>query len=152
MKRLCACSFKLITKSLLFYNCLITMKIEKFEDLIAWQKAKELTLKLYDSCKNCKEYGLKDSMTKTGISIMNQIAEGFEKRNNKDIKTAFLSAKWGTSQMRSMLYLLLELGCITQEEFKQFYDTTRHVTKMLMAFVKSINAAEKKKEETKINE
>jgi len=128
------------------------MKIEKFEDLIAWQKAKELTLKLYDSCKNCKEYGLKDSMTKTGISIMNQIAEGFEKRNNKDIKTAFLSAKWGTSQMRSMLYLLLELGCITQEEFKQFYDTTRHVTKMLMAFVKSINAAEKKKEETKINE
>lgn len=128
------------------------MKIEKFEDLIAWQKAKELTLKLYDSCKNCKEYGLKDSMTKTGISIMNQIAEGFEKRNNKDIKAAFLSAKWGTSQMRSMLYLLLELGCITQDEFKQFYDTTRHITKMLMAFVKSINAAEKKKEEIKTNE
>lgn len=124
------------------------MKIEKFEDLIAWQKAKELTLKLYDSCKNCKEYGLKDSMTKTGISIMNQIAEGFEKRNNKDIKAAFLSAKWGTSQMRSMLYVLLELGCITQDEFKQFYDTTWHVTKMLMAFVKSINTAEKKKMET----
>jgi four helix bundle protein len=69
------------------------MKIEKFEDLIARQKAKELTLKLYDSCKNCKEYGLKDSMTKTGISIMNQIAEGFENRNNKAIKEAFLSAK-----------------------------------------------------------
>jgi hypothetical protein len=51
-----------------------------------------------------------------------------------------------------MLYLLLELGCITQEEFKQFYDTTRHITKMLMAFVKGINAAEKKREETKINE
>jgi hypothetical protein len=44
-----------------------------------------------------------------------------------------------------MLYLLLDLGCITQEEFKGFYDTTRHITKMLMAFVKSINASEKKK-------
>ena len=83
---------------------------------------------------------------------MNQIAEGFENRNNKAIKEAFLSAKWGTSQMRSMLYLLLELGCITQEEFKSFYDMTRHVTKMLMAFVKSINTAEKKKTEAKDNE
>lgn len=123
------------------------MKIEKFEDLIAWQKAKELTTNLYVLCKNCKEYGLKDMMTKTGIIMMNEIAEGFEKRNNKDIKTAFLAAKWGTSQMRSMLYMLLELGCITQEEFKLLYDTTWHITKMLMAFVKSINAADKKREE-----
>ncbi|MEI6774974.1 MAG: four helix bundle protein [bacterium] len=69
------------------------MKIEKFEDLIAWQKAKELTAKLYNACKNCKEYGLKDIMTKTGIIMMNQIAEGFERRNNKEIKTAFLAAK-----------------------------------------------------------
>jgi len=68
------------------------------------------------------------------------------------IKLAFLTAKWWTSQMRSMLYMLLELWCITQEEFKEFYDTTWHITKMLMAFVKSINAAEKKKEEIKINE
>ena len=123
------------------------MKIEKFEDLIAWQKAKEFTLKLYDVCKNCKEYGLKDMMTKTGITMMNQIAEWFEKRNNKDIKAAFLMAKWWTSQMRSMLYLLLELWCITQEEFKEFYNTTWHITKMLMAFVKGINTAEKKREE-----
>ena len=125
------------------------MKIEKFEDLIAWQKAKELTAKLYNACKNCKEYGLKDMMTKTSITIMNQIAEGFERRNNKEIKSAFLVAKWWTSQMRSMLYMLLELWCITQEEFKDFYDITRHVSNMLMAFVKSINAAEKKAEEKK---
>lgn len=128
------------------------MKIEKFEDLIAWQKAKELTLKLYDACKNCKEYGLKDLLIKTNITIMNRIAEGFENRSNKAIKEAFIDAKWGTSQMRSMLYLLLELGCITQEEFKSFYDMTRHVTKMLMAFVKSINVAEKKKAENKLSE
>ena len=136
-------------KSPLFYYQLSTMKIEKFEDLIAWQKAKELTTKLYDISKNCKEYGLKDMVTKTGVLMMNQIAEGFEKRNNKDIKAAFLLAKWGTSQMRSMIYLLLELGCITQWEFKELYDTTWHITKMLMAFVKSINAMEKKKEEIK---
>lgn len=128
------------------------MKIEKFEDLIAWQKAKELTLKLYDACKNCKEYGLKDVLIKTNITIMNRIAEGFENRSNKAIKEAFIDAKWGTSQMRSMLYLLLELGYITQEEFKSFYDMTRHVTKMLMAFVKSINVAEKKKAENKLSE
>lgn len=150
MDEIKALSFMLIT--LLFYYQFIIMKIEKFEDLIAWQKAKELTLKLYDSCKNCKEYGLKDMMTKTSIIIMNEIAEWFEKRNGKDIKSAFLAAKWGTSQMRSMLYVLLELWCITQEEFKHFYDTTRHITKMLMAFVKSINANEKKREDSKTSE
>jgi four helix bundle protein len=69
------------------------MKIEKFEDLIAWQKAKELAVKLYDACKNCKEYGLKDMLLKTNITIMNQIAEGFENRSNKAIKEAFLNAK-----------------------------------------------------------
>lgn len=69
------------------------MKIEKFEDLIAWQKAKELAENLYSLTKDCKEYGLKDMITKTAIGIMNQIAEGFEKRNNKDIKQAFLDAK-----------------------------------------------------------
>ena len=121
------------------------MKIEKFEDLIAWQKAKELTAKLYNACKNCKEYGLKDMVTKAGIVMMNQIAEGFERRSNKEIKIAFLIAKWGTSQMRSMIYMLLELWCITQEEFKEFYDITWHITKMLLAFVKSINVAEEKK-------
>jgi len=46
-----------------------------------------------------------------------------------------------------MLYMLLELGCISQEEFKEFYDISWHITKMLMAFVKSINVAEKKREE-----
>jgi four helix bundle protein len=69
------------------------MKIEKFEDLIAWQKAKELAVKLYDVCKNCKEYGLKDMLMKTNITIMNQIAEGFENRTNKAIKEAFINAK-----------------------------------------------------------
>jgi four helix bundle protein len=91
-------------------------------------------------------------MTKTGIIMMNQIAEWFEKRSNKEIKSAFLAAKWWTSQMRSMLYMLLELWCITQEEFKDFYNITWHITKMLMAFVKSINANEKKQEEKKTNE
>ncbi len=123
------------------------MKIEKFEDLIAWQKAKELSTKLYDVSKNCKEYGLKDMITKSSVSIMNQIAEWFEKRNNKDIKEAFFAAKWHTSHIRSMLYLLLELWCITQTEFKEFYDITWHVTNLLMSFVKSINASEKKRAE-----
>ena len=120
------------------------MKIEKFEDLIAWQKAKELTIKLYASCKNCKEYGLKDIVTKSGITMMNHIAEGFEKRINKEVKPSFLAAKWVSSQMRSMLYMLLEMWCITQEEFKEFYDISWHVTNTLLAFVKSIKAAEEK--------
>ena len=47
-----------------------------------------------------------------------------------------------------MVYMLLSLGYITQEEFKRLYDTSRHITKLLMSFVKSINAADKKRNDS----
>ena len=55
------------------------MKIEKFEDILSWQKAKELTLMVYDSLQHCRDFGYKDQLQRASVSIMNNIAEGYER-------------------------------------------------------------------------
>lgn len=56
------------------------MKIEAFEDILAWQKAKEMRLQIYSSFKNLKDFGFKDQITRASVSVMNNIAEGFERK------------------------------------------------------------------------
>jgi four helix bundle protein len=60
------------------------MKIDKFEEIIAWQKARELTLSCYRCFSSCKDYSFRDQIQRACVSIMNNIAEGFERRGNKE--------------------------------------------------------------------
>ena len=62
------------------------MKIERFEDIIAWQKAKQLTILIYKDFGNSKDFGFKDQIQRASVSIMNNIAEGFERRSNKEFR------------------------------------------------------------------
>jgi len=56
------------------------MKIEKFEDILAWQKSKLMTLKVYSQLKELRDFGFKDQICRASVSIMNNIAEGFERK------------------------------------------------------------------------
>jgi len=56
------------------------MGIEKFEDIIAWQKAKEMTILIYNDFKDSKDFGFKDQIQGAGVSVMNNIAEGFDQK------------------------------------------------------------------------
>jgi len=90
------------------------MKIEKFEDIIAWQKGKELTLAIYFIFKNCKDFSFKNQVEKASVSIMNNIAEGFERKTNKELKNFLFIAKGSSGEVRSMLDLGLELKYVSQ--------------------------------------
>ena len=79
------------------------MKIEKFEDVIAWQKSKELTLNIYKIFKDCKDFGFKNQIERASVSIMNNIAEGFERRTNKELKNFLFIAKGSAGEVRSRL-------------------------------------------------
>jgi len=59
------------------------MGIERFEDIIAWQKSKELTVQIYCLFKESKDFGFNDQIQRASVSVMNNIAEGFERRSNK---------------------------------------------------------------------
>lgn len=80
------------------------MKVERFEDIFAWQKAKELTKEIYLLFEHCKDYGFKDQVQRAAVSIMNNIAEGYERRSNLEFKQFLFIAKGSCGEVRSMLY------------------------------------------------
>jgi four helix bundle protein len=81
------------------------MKIDQFEDILAWQKAKAMTLRVYSSLKDLKDFGLKDQLCRASVSIMNNIAEGFERKSDNEFKHFLFIAKGSCGEVCSMLYL-----------------------------------------------
>ncbi len=93
------------------------MRIERFEDIIAWQKAKTMTVMIYGMFEQCKDYSFKDQIQRTFVSIMNNIAKGFERKTNNEFKQFLFIAKGSSCEVRSMLYLAKELKRISENDF-----------------------------------
>ncbi|MFA7244502.1 MAG: four helix bundle protein [Patescibacteria group bacterium] len=114
------------------------MKINKFEDILAWQKAKELTLLVYTIFKANKDFGFRDQIQRAVISIMNNIAEGFERRGDKEFKHFLYIAKGSCAEVRSMLYIAKEQGYVRSTDFDRIYLLTVEISKMLSGFIKTL--------------
>jgi len=81
------------------------MAIQKFEDIIAWQKAQELAVEIYTVFSVSKDYGFKDQITRAAVSISNNIAEGFDRSSDADFGRFLYIALASCSEVKSMLYL-----------------------------------------------
>lgn len=115
------------------------MKIEKFEDIIAWRKSKELTLKIYLVFRTCKDLSFKNQIERASVSVMNNVAEGFERRTNKEFKNFLFIAKGSAGEVRSMLDLGLELNYVPKKDFEEMYSLTVEISKLLSGFIKSLD-------------
>lgn len=115
------------------------MRIDKFEDIIAWQKGKKLTVSIYIGFKNCKDFSFKNQIERASVSIMNNIAEGFERKTNKELKNFLFIAKGSAGEVRSMLDLGLELKYVVEKDFKTMYALTIEISKLLSGFIKSLD-------------
>lgn len=115
------------------------MKIEKFEDIIAWQKAKELTNDIYKTFRNNKDYAFRDQIQRASISIMNNIAEGFERRGDKEFKHFLFIAKGSCGEVRSILHIAKDLGYINLESFEKLHSLSTEISKLLSGFIKKLN-------------
>jgi four helix bundle protein len=91
------------------------MKIEKFEDILAWQKARILTLKIYFLFKDLKDFAFRDQIFRASVSIMNNVAEGFERKSDKEFIHFLYIAKGSCGEVRSMLYLAIGLNYIDDD-------------------------------------
>lgn len=114
------------------------MKIDKFEEIIAWQKAHELSLNIYQVFKDSKDFGFRDQMQRAAISIMNNIAEGFERSTNKDFRHFLFMAKGSCAEVRSMLYLARNLKYMNQDIFDKNYNLTVEISRLLSGFIKTL--------------
>ncbi|MBN1998488.1 four helix bundle protein [candidate division KSB1 bacterium] len=114
------------------------MKIQRFEDIIAWQKAKRLTVNIYMLFQESRDFGFRDQIQRASVSIMNNIAEGFERRSNNEFKHFLYIAKGSCGEVRSMLILATELHKIHKEESTKLIGLSEEISKILSGLIKTL--------------
>jgi len=119
-------------------------KFERFEDIEAWQKARELTKRIYaltNSNKFSRDYGLRDQIRRAAVSIMSNIAEGFERGGDKEFFQFVSFAKGSSGEVRSHLYVALDAGYFNNETFSSLSDTTVQISRMLAGLMKYLRGS-----------
>jgi four helix bundle protein len=124
------------------------MKIERFEDIEAWQLARELTRKIYSVTKNpefTKDYGLKRQIQEAGGSAMHNIAEGFDSETNSEFIRFLRYAKRSCTEVQSELYVALDEAYISINEFKDIYEQARRTRAAVRGFINYLKKFEEQK-------
>ncbi len=114
------------------------MIIKKFEDCLAWQKAGKLTVKIYQLFKNNKDFGFRDQIQRASVSIMNNIAEGLDRKSDNEKRQFLYIAKGSSAEVQSMLYLASKLNYITSTQFKELIELARESARLTYGLIKSI--------------
>lgn len=97
---------------------------QRFEDLFIWQKALELSQEIYRVTSVglfSRDFGLRDQIRRAAVSVMSNIAEGFERYSNQDFARFLAIARGSCAEVRSQLYLARSLDYISAEEFEKLY-------------------------------
>jgi four helix bundle protein len=124
------------------------MKIERFEDIEAWQLARELTRKVYRLTKKpgfVNDYGLKRQIQDAAGSSMHNIAEGFDSETNAEFIRFLRYAKRSCTEVRSELYVALDEEYISPNEFKDVYEQARRTRAAVRGFINYLKKYENRK-------
>ena len=124
------------------------MKIERFEDVEAWQLARKLTQKVYRLTKKpgfTKDYGLKKQIQDAAGSSMHNIAEGFDSETNHELIRFLRYAKRSCTEVQSELYVALDKEYISSGEFKCAYELARRIRATVRGFITYLKKYEERK-------
>jgi four helix bundle protein len=120
-------------------------KIERFEDLISWQKARELNRLVYKISANgtfAKDFGLRDQIRRASISTMSNIAEGFERGGDKEFAQFLSNAKGSCGEVRCQLYAALDEKYLSETEFKLLSEQSLEVSRLISGFMTYLRRSE----------
>ena len=120
-------------------------KIEKFEDVLAWQKGRELTQLIYKASRQNefgKDFALKDQIRRACISVTSNIAEGFERGGTKEFIQFLGHSKGSCGEVRSQLYVALDQAYVTQAHWQELHNLCIEVSRLLDGFIKYLRQTE----------
>ena len=123
------------------------MKVERFEDLTIFKKARELCKKVYSVTEKspfCNDLRFVQQMHASAGSIMDNIAEGFERSGNKDFVNFLIIAKGSCGEVRSQIIRASDVNFISNEMAKEMYDDCLSLSSQIMSLVKEIRKSEYK--------
>ena len=118
-----------------------------FEEINAWKNARVLVKDVYAMTRNeafSNDYGLKDQIRRAAVSICSNIAEGFERRGNKEFINFLWIAKGSAAEVGSQLYNARDLGYITDGQFRGMYDSVKQIGGMLFNLITVLSSTSKR--------
>lgn len=121
--------------------------IKKFEDLEMWQVARKICKKLnnyIEGNEKFRDYGLKNQVYNSSGSVMDNIAEGFERNGNKEFRQFLSIAKASAGECRSQVFRLKDKDAITEDQFNELHNDLLNLSKQISGFINYINSTEMK--------
>ena len=107
-----------------------------FEDLDVWRRACRLSVLLYRCTKDLRDFGFRDQLTRSGLSIPSSIAEGYERDSDAEIARFLTIAKGSAGELRTQILIGIEVGYLDSQRANEWADETRQLGKMLGALIR----------------
>lgn len=118
---------------------------KQFEDILAWQKARVASKKIYQATSNSefeRDFALRDQIRRSSISIMANIAEGHGRSSNKEFANFLNFARGSAMETQSHLYIALDLGYLIQDTFDEIYSLIDEISRMTMGLMKHLRGSQ----------
>ncbi len=120
-------------------------RIERFEDIESWKKARELTREIYRNTREglvSKDYRYVSQIRSASVSIMSNIAEGFERDGNKEFKQFLYIAKASAGEVRSLIYVGLDAGYFSEEQSRNLFGLVLDIVRLVGGFIRHLEQTE----------
>ncbi|MEK6279063.1 MAG: four helix bundle protein [Acidobacteriota bacterium] len=121
------------------------LKIKKFEDLESWKKARKLTNTVYEATATgsfSRDFGLKDQIRRASISILSNLAEGFERGGDREFLQFLAVAKGSCGEVRSQLYIALDQGYLQPAVFEKLIANANEIGRLISGLMKYLSKSE----------
>ena len=109
----------------------------RFEDLEVWKRSAKLSADIYIQLRNLRDFGFKDQITRSGLSIPSNIAEGFERESQKENITFLSYAKGSCGELRCQIYIGMDIDYIPKNVGKKWLQEATEISAMLSGLIKT---------------
>lgn len=114
--------------------------IQRFEDLVMFKKARELTKTVYKALASCRDNGFRDQIQRASVSIISNIAEGFESGTKQGFLNYLYIAKASAGEVRAQLYVAHDIGYLNIETFKHLNSLAEDCSRLIASFTKKLKS------------
>jgi four helix bundle protein len=118
---------------------------KRFEEIRAWQRARDLVRDVYRICGNgalARDFAFRNQLCRASVSAMSNIAEGFARSSHRDFAHFLDIARGSCSEVQSLLYVALDIGYVTNEEFEQLFDSATETASLIGSLTTHLRSRE----------
>ncbi|MBI5116852.1 four helix bundle protein [Candidatus Poribacteria bacterium] len=122
--------------------------MDALENLDVWKRSCRLSVELYKLLSDCRDFGFRDQVTRSALSVPSNIAEGYERDSSKEFSRFLKIAKGSCGELRTQLYIGTEAGFIEKAKALQMIQEAAEISRMLQGLIRRYEPAQDSKRET----